>query len=466
MSDSSNNIDKGTKISSRMVARTSARIFSLRVAAFRALILALLAPEMCSADDVVAFKGAQGFGAISRGGARGRVLKVTTLDDKADDPPKGSLRWAVEQKGPRVVRFDVVGNIRLKAPLVVSEPYLTIDGLDSPGGVCLCDYGLSINDTHDVIVRHLRLRRGDRTTLAEVESKGLERPRGSSGLDTVSANRSQNILFDHCSLSWSCDEIFGIVGCQNVTIQWCIISEPLANPRLHPYGDRHAFGLNLSASTLSLHHCLIAHYVMRGPQFEANDVHRGQDYDVEMEAINNVMFDYERSGSRYTTGIENNPDEADGVAFRFQFINNTYVSDDADRPPIEAVTRHGVIDRLKVYSAGNALIVGKIGSKQRSDDESQVAGIFVDKNTPIARAEKAVRRQVVNKPMVGKPLFAAPMRVAIEPADVAYRRVLEEAGCGPSRDAVDLRIVQDVLRGRFGGVIRSQDDVGGWPELK
>jgi hypothetical protein len=321
--------------------------------------------------------------------------------------------------------------------------------------MCLRDYGLSINDTHDVIVRHLRLRRGDRATLAEVEKKKLERPHGSSGLDTASANRSRNIIFDHCSLSWSCDEIFGIVGCENVTIQWCIISEPLANPKLHPYGDRHAFALNLSASTLSLHHCLIAHYVMRGPQFEANDVRKGQGYDVQMEAINNVMFDYERSGSRYTTGIENDPEDAEGVAFRFQFINNLYVNEDASRPQIEAVTRHGVTDQLRVYIAGN------IGPQRPTEDLDALAGVFIDKETPIERAERSIRRQIVDKP-----LFAAPTPVTIESAEAAFQHVVKEAGCGPDRDAVDNRILKDVARRRFGHIVKSQDDVAGWPELK
>jgi hypothetical protein len=420
-----------------------------------ALLLAAAMPGFALADPKSAFEGAEGFGAQTRGGDGGKVLYVTTLDDDAKKPARGSLRWAVEHDGPRIVRFKVAGNIRLKAPLEVREPFLTLDGSDAPGPVCLRDYGLSLGDTHDVIVRHLRLRRGDRATLKDVKAKGLDRPKGSAGLDTASANRSRNILFDHCSLSWSCDEVFGIVGCQNVTIQWCIISGPLSNPRLHPYGDNHAFGLNLSANTLSLHHCLIAHYVMRGPQFECNDVRKGQGYDVRMEAVNNVMFDYERSGSRYTTGIENNPEDAEGTKFEFQFINNYYVNGDAKKPMIEAVTRHGVIDDLRVYIAGN------IGPQRKTDDLDQLRGVYIDKDTTIDRADRAIREQLVDRP-----LFAAPVPVTIEPAATAYERVLAEAGCGGERDAVDARVLEDVAKRRFGRIVKSQDDVGGWPEAK
>src|SRR5579871_4101066 len=155
-----------------------------------------------------AFEGAEGFGAVSLGGSGGVTLRVNTLEDEPRNPAPGSLRWALAQRGPRIVRFDVAGNIRLRAPLIVTEPRLTLDGSDAPGaGVCLCDHSLSFRNTHDVIVRHLRFRRGDVETLKAVASAGLSRPRGSVDLDTVSIDDSKNLIFDHCSLSWSCDEI-------------------------------------------------------------------------------------------------------------------------------------------------------------------------------------------------------------------------------------------------------------------
>ena len=105
----------------------------------------------------------------------------------------------------------------------------------------------------------LRVRRGD------VIVRATGQPTSSVGLDTVSIDNSSNIIFDHCSLSWSCDEIFGIVRNQNVTVQWCVISEPLGDPLLHPYGASHAYGLNCSATMLSVHHNLISKYVFADP---------------------------------------------------------------------------------------------------------------------------------------------------------------------------------------------------------
>jgi hypothetical protein len=420
--------------------------------------LAILLLVMCLCTTQAhepAFFGAEGFGATSRGGTGGQTIRVKSLDDDPTNVQPGTLRWAIQQKGPRIVQFAVAGNIRLKAPLRVTEPFLTLDGSSAPaGGVCICDHSFECRRTHDIVVRYLRFRHGDIETLRSVEAAGLTRPMGSGDLDCVSLDDSQEIIFDHCSLSWSCDEIFGIVRCQNLTIQWCLLAEPLANPRIHPYGDRHAFGLNLSASTLSLHHCLLAHYHMRGPQFEANDVRRNLGYDVQMEAVNNVLFDYERSGSRYTTGIEDDPEEAVGTTFQFQFLHNFYVNRDSSKPEIEAVLKHGVIEGLKIHVSGN------VGPHRQSDEDDQLTGVFTDTKLAIHNAAPEVRRQIDSQR-----LFAAPVPVTIDTARVAYQRVLAEAGCSRRRDAVDERILNDIRDRRFGVILKSQEDAGGWPKL-
>lgn len=420
-----------------------------------ALLVCSIAFAPAAFGQTPVFEGAEGFGAISRGGTGGETLWVNTLDDKPSDPPPGSLRWCVQQPGPRTVRFRVAGNIRLKAPLVVKEPFLTIDGSDAPrGGICLCDHSLVVKNSHDVIVRYLRIRHGDVETLRSVRAAGLPRPRGSADLDCVSLDDSQNIIFDHCSLSWSCDEIFGIVRCKNVSIQWCLLAEPLANPEIHPYGDRHAFGLNLSANTLSLHHCLLAHYVMRGPQFEANDVRLGLGYDVQMEAVNNVFFDYERSGSRYTAGIEDHPEEAAGTKFCFHFVNNYYINPNPNRPAIEAVLKHGVIDDLQVFIAGN------LSPQRPTDDVDQLAGVATDTKQAIRSVDATLIKQIAPQP-----LFARPAPVTTQSAQDAYHQILASVGCSLKRDAVDERILANVQARRFGRVVKSQEEVGGWPNL-
>ncbi len=200
-----------------------------------------------------------GFGEKSRGGTGGRTIYVTRRDDNPQHPAEGSLRWALRQSGPRIVKFAVSGDIKLKERIIIREPYLTLDGSDAPrDGVTIRDGSLMFRDTHDIIVREVRIRLGDDPARRQRREYHTKRPPHSAGLDCVSLDDSRRIVFDHCSLSWSSDEIFGITRCRDVTIQWCLLSEPLASPRLHPYGDRHAFPINASASTLSVHHCLIA----------------------------------------------------------------------------------------------------------------------------------------------------------------------------------------------------------------
>ena len=231
-----------------------------------------------------------------------------------------------------------------------------------------------------------------------------------------------------------------MVHCQNVTVQWCILAEPLSNPELHPYGDNHAFCFNSSADTMSVHHCLFARYVMRGPQFEANDMRKGDDYAVQMEAVNNVMFDYQRSGSRYTTGIEDHKDEATAKGYAFQFIGNVYLGD-PKRPAIEAVMKHGVHPGVRA---------------------------FVDERKLIQLSDTKGRENLMDealKQIQERPIFTSPSPIPPQNADDVLRSVLEGGGCSHARDAVDQRVITSVREKKFQAVVHSQEEVGGWPKL-
>jgi hypothetical protein len=412
------------------------------------IVLACFSREATSAANLPAFPGAEGFGAYSVGGRGGDVYYVTNLNDAG----AGSLRNGIATAtGPRTIVFGVSGNIVLQSNLVINKPNLPIAGQTAPGdGICLRDYSLNLANTHDIIVRGLRVRRGD------VRVRAAGRPSGSAGLDTVSIDDSSNVIFDHCSLSWSCDEIFGIVQNQKVTIQWCIISEPLGDPLslIHPYGTNHAYGMNCSATTLSIHHNLIAKYVIRGPQFEANDAVSNQGYEVWKEAVNNVLFDYRNSGSRYRTGVE---EGTGNVPFRFHFIKNFYIRNPSrtSAQEIEVLTNFGVTNTVKVHVSRN------LGPNRLNDTLDQWTLVRLDSgDTPIRSASAAIQAQ-----MSDVPLFTAPVPVTQHNASNAYKQVISLAGCNLVRDTVDLRVINDVVQRRYTNFLTSQTEVGGWPAL-
>ena len=138
--------------------------------------------------DIPAFPGAEGGGKFSFGGRGGKVLVVTNLND--DGP--GSLRWACEQGGARIIVFNVAGIIRLSTPLIIRAPYITIAGQTAPGdGVCIAGESVWIN-THDVIIRYMRFRRGE-TWVGRRD-------------DAIGGNPIGNIMIDHVSATWGLDE--------------------------------------------------------------------------------------------------------------------------------------------------------------------------------------------------------------------------------------------------------------------
>jgi hypothetical protein len=318
-----------------------------------------------------------------------------------------------------MVKFRVGGTIRLRDRVSIKHGRVTIDGSDAPGiGVTVRGGSLEFQGADDVVIRYIRVRLGDETTRRQNREQHLKRPGSSAGLDCLNFEHCRNVLVDHVSASWSCDEIISVVHCQNVLVQWCILSDPLGGSRLHPYGDNHAFCLNASASTLRVEHCLFAHFVMRGPQFEANDMRRGDRFTVRMEAVNNVMFDFKRSGSRYTTGVEDHKKEAEGKRFEFRFRGNVYLSPKVERPAIEAVTKHGITDAVRLHAAGNV--------EMAAGGSARWAAVHTDHGESLGQAMPGLSQS-------GAEVVEA---------------VLQYAGCSHRRDEIDNRVVSDVRRFR------------------
>lgn len=396
---------------------------SLRHKAFLILLatagLACVAAGPAQAGPVAAFPGGEGFGRFAAGGRGGAVFHVTTL---ADSGP-GSLRAAVEAKGPRTVIFDVGGTITLASPLKISRPGITLAGQTAPGdGVTLRGQPLIIA-ADDVVVRYVRVRLGDETQVQD---------------DAVSVIRGRRIIIDHVSASWSVDETLSAGsrysppenGIYDLTVQWSLIAESL-NVSVHAKG-KHGYGSLIRGgygARFSWHHNLWADHQARMP--------RPGNY-------NNATIDPQGP--------------------TFEFRNNVFYNWGAERSGYNADT-----DSLAAYDF--------IANWYQAGPDSEGNLAFCEEN-PLARAffaGNAMNGMVPADPwsLVGcrpgagyrAPAPLADSGIVTDTAARAYERVLTGAGASRVRDSVDLRIIAGVRDGT-GRLINSQTDVGGWPGLQ
>ena len=373
------------------------------------MALLLLSIQGVSAADIPAFPGAEGFGCRTPGGRGGRIIWVDNLTDSGP----GSLRAACQAAGPRMVLFRIAGMIELNSVIQIKEPYLTLSGQSAPGdGICLRGYGLSIQ-THDVVLRYIRVRPGD--------IAGKE-------VDAISIGSvSRNVVVDHCSASWAVDEILSPSGdIADVTVQWCLIAEAL-NHSVHSKGA-HGYGsLVRAVGGISLHHNLWAHNQDRNPRLGDN---YGKPPFPTLDVRNNVMYNF---GNLSVIG------DVLGVNYVGNYIKpgqNTPQAGGRLRPTDAADTRF--------FMEGN-VVEGDLPAT-------------ADPRRLFSRMESNGRSLVT----ILKDPLPVP-EVATVSAGEALQRILEGVGAVyPRRDPLDQRIIDDFRKGT-GSIVDSQKQVGGWP---
>ena len=371
-----------------------------------------------AANATPAFPGAEGAGRHALGGRGGTVLTVTTL---ADHGP-GSLRAAVEAKGPRTIVFAVAGTIPLEKPLRIREPRITIAGQSAPGGgITLRDQPLIVS-ADDVVVRYIRSRLGDES---RTES------------DAIWIEGGRRIILDHVSASWSVDETLSASanytrpgeGFYDLTVQWSIIANSLTHS-LHAKGE-HGYGSLIRGgrgAQISFHHNLWANHEARMPR-PGN--YSGPDIDPL-----GALFDF-RANVFYNWGGSRSGYNADKASLaRYNFVDNSYIAGPDSKKAIAFDESNSL---AHAYFAGNSM-----NGVIPADPWSLVTGV----QAPGYRLAAAV----------------AMPPVAREPAAASYARVLATAGASRARDSVDAAVVAGV-RDRTGHQIDSQRDTGGWPVL-
>ena len=366
---------------------------------------------------IPAFPGAEGGGMYTFGGRGGKVLTVTTL---ADDGP-GSFRWACEQGGARIVVFNVSGIIRLKSPIYVRAPYITIAGQTAPGdGVIIAGESFQV-DTHDVIVRHMRFRRGETQVTYREDSFG--------------GNPVGNIMIDHCSCEWGLDEnisfyrhMFDLndgkakrkTPTVNVTIQNTISAKALDT-------WNHAFGSTIGGENTTFMRNLWADNTGRNPSVGWAGV---------FNFINNVVYNWVHR-------------TADGGEFRSMcnFINNYYKP--GPLTPKDEAVGHRIVKAEsrseglfpfkqfgRVYAQGNIME----GYPEITSDNWKGGVQTADKDGAMSDTELALMRS--DEP------FTMPF-ISIMDTHNAYQWVLDNVGATiPCRDIVDQRICDEVRTGK------------------
>lgn len=364
---------------------------------------------------IPAFPGAEGGGRFTEGGRGGKTFVVTNLND--DGP--GSFRWACEQGGARVIVFNVAGIIRLKSPVIIRAPYVSIEGQSAPGdGVCIAGETVWIN-THDVIIRYMRFRRGE-TWVGRRD-------------DAIGGNPVGNIMIDHVSATWGLDENMSMYrhmyndstgkiedkfGTVNITIQNSIFAEALDT-------YNHSFGSTLGGENCSFIRNLWANNTGRNPSVGWNGI---------FNFANNVIFNWVHRS-------------IDGGDYRAQYniINNYFKPGPAT--PKDNNVGHRILkpesgrSKLPYHVYGRCYVNGNVMEGYPAITKNNWdGGVQIEELNNVGEHLGYMKQN--------KPMFFPQMTLL--DANTAKSFVLANAGATlPIRDAVDTRIVKQVQTGKI-----------------
>ena len=383
----------------------------------------------------LSFPGAVGWAAQTPGGRDGKIIRVTNLN--ADGA--GSLKEAVETKGPRIVVFEVGGVIDLsRSTLTVKEPFITIAGQTAPSpGITLIRAGIDVRG-HDVIIRHIRVRTG---VDGQAKRSGWE----ADALSTVAAH---NVIVDHCTFSWAIDENMSASGprftgstpdqwragtSRNVTFSYNLAAEGLADAS-HPKGE-HSKGslVHDNVTNILFYRNIWAHNVERSPLFKGG---------VRGSVINNLIYDPGKRAMQYNL-------------MALEWGNRPYQN--GQLSAVGNVMRGGPSTESQLPF----LMLGGDGDLEYFGQDN----IAVDKHgvsLPMFGRYGETRAKLIKMP---KPV-SWPTGINVMPTRDVETHVLAHAGARPwDRDHDDIRVLFFIAEGR-GKIIDDEKEVSAYPVQK
>lgn len=397
-------------------------------------------------SEAPAFPGAEGHGRFVTGGRGGQVIHVTNLNDSGE----GSLRWAISQSGPKTIVFDVSGYIDLKSQLNMTSN-TTIAGQTAPGdGITLRYYTLYFGACDNVIVRFIRSRRSQ---IKDVND----------GADATWGRRRHDIILDHCSFSWSIDEVASFYDNKNFTMQWCTIAEGLANPG-HSKGE-HSYGGIWGGKDASFHHNFLGYVQNRAPRFNgARYEWTGWNKDKYENTVDAERVDF-RNNVMYNWGKGNGCYGGPGGGY-INMVNNYYKAGPGTK-------NKTCVTQVSVGNSGNStnealrglcsryFINGNYVTAASEPDHYDWKGVKYDsglkdkdgvKYMPDPNhkfGEKASYVEIDGKDHIcvklEEPIDAG--TVTTQDATTAYEKILQYAGASLYRDATDARYMEETRTG-------------------
>ena len=416
-----------------------------------ALALSLLTlGTAAQTTQVPAFPGAEGHGRYVTGGRGGKIVHVTNLNDSGT----GSLRNAVSGSARKIVVFDVAGVIALQSNLTIGDN-TTICGQTAPEpGITVRYY--TVQPGANNIIRFMRFRRGQERDIND-------------GADACWQREKTGIILDHCSFSWSIDEVASFYDNNNFTMQWCTIAESLCNPG-HSKGE-HGYGGIWGGKLASFHHNMIAHVKNRGPRFNGARYNKtvyltNKEYQtykwansVEAENVdfrNCVMYDaqgtcyggpgggqvnmvnnYYKAGPRgggnqerittISVGTKGNSTSEE----MFDMTSRYYISGNTTEKADGTVTRNRDWDGI-TYDSGVFTYNGEKYSADKNNFYVSVPHVDIS-------GTSCVRIKMDEEAPAGE--------VTTHSASKAFDKVLEYAGASLYRDDVDARYMQEAREG-------------------